>query len=244
MIDIVKSGPEAIIKNRKPVAIATDASLADQLSVLGGIDEVGHAFNLPVPAEWAKNIAAKYELNKGEPVHIQVFELLAVLIMLLLRGKDLLDSETAALLWIDNIAAVFALVRGGIKNGLADVITELILDVSEEFGMICYSAYIRSKENIADLFTRSERFESYKAKIQFSLDSSTSCDEALKEVEERIGKKMLKRNKRRAEAIQLLEEGKIEVAKLKMEKKRKREFKVDEEKNRLKKMKRSLNKLD
>ena len=76
----------------------------------------------------------------------------------------------------------------------------ILTDLMSEDQVTPYAAYVKSAENIADAFTRSDKFLALKKKLRFNLAQPKEVEELLRDLERRIRKKQEEFDLRREEA--------------------------------------------
>ncbi len=221
--EIASSNPKLDIQSVPAAAAATDASLENNRAVMGGITDAGKAYTVEATKEWLKETLEKAgwpsEKSRGAE-HIQVFELLAVLLLLPKETKDANNwIGKRILLFVDNVAAAHALVKKSIRSPPAQIITEIIGDLLGEKRMISYTAHVKSKLNIADAFTRSDKFKELRSMINFDMQGSEDMQWAMDEIQKRIQQKVVQRARLEKDAEEFLESHRAEKDELKRQKK-------------------------
>ncbi len=94
----------------------------------------------------------KLERVVGEKLNIAHIEAFSVLASLMLYEEELKSSRVV--LHIDNIAVIYSLAKGSAVNRLSAMLSSEILERLNALSPCYYISYIKSKANIADIFTR------------------------------------------------------------------------------------------
>ena len=228
--DIIRAKPQLKICNRKRYTLATDAALEKGRAVIGGIDMGGEstAFSAEIAQDWLTRLTADcgvmFSANQCE--HIQIFELLAVLFAVVSLAARVGPGPKQLLTFVDNLAAVFSLVKTSIKSPPGQLLVDVIIEFLDENDMAAYMKYVKSAENIGDAFTRADKFRELFGCVQFKLTGRTETDQIMQRVAEMIMQKAQKQELQLRVATEMLLKAKTDRNEKKQELKVNRAVKV------------------